>query len=53
MNYNQKNSIVFAVIRLPKKGVYGKHKRGRTISHEKFFSIFAPLFLTFYAYQTI
>ena len=47
MNYNQNKDALIAVIRLPKKGVYGKHNRGRTIGHENFFSSSDLFFIDF------
>lgn len=53
MNYNRNKGALIAVIRLPKKGVYGKRNRGRTISHDNFFSISDLFLLTFYPFHTI
>ena len=50
MNYNRNKGALIAVIRLPKKGVYGKRNRGRTISHENFFSSFDLFFIDFLSY---
>ena len=47
MNYNQNKGVFIAVIRLLQKGVYGKHNRGRTISHENFFSSSDLFFIDF------
>ena len=53
MNYNRNKGTLIAVIRLPQKGVYGKHNRRRTISHENFFSSSDLFLLTFYPFHTI
>ena len=53
MDYNQNKDDLIAVIRLPKRGVYGKHNRGRTISHEDFSPAPACFLLTFYPIHTI
>ena len=53
MNYNQNKDALIAVIRLPKRGVYGKHNRGRTISHENFSPVPTCFLLTFYPFHTI
>lgn len=53
MNYNQNKDAFIAVIRLPKRGVYGKHNRGRTISHENFSPVPTCFLLTFYPFHTI
>ena len=50
MNYNQNKDAFIAVIRLPQKGVYGKHNRGRTISHENFFSSSDLFIIDFLSY---
>lgn len=50
MNYNQNKGVFIAVIRLLQKGVYGKYNRGRTISHENFFSSSDPFFIDFLSY---
>ena len=47
MDYNRNKGALIAVIRLPKKGVYGKRNRGRTISHDNFFSISDLFFIDF------
>lgn len=47
MNYNQNKGVLIAVIRLLQKGVYGKRNRGRTISHENFFSSPDTFFIDF------
>jgi hypothetical protein len=47
MNYNRNKGTLIAVIRLPQKGVYGKHNRRRTISHENFFSSSDLFFIDF------
>ena len=53
MNYNRNKGVLIAVIRLPKKGVYGKHNRERTISHENFSPVPTHFLLTFYPFHTI
>ena len=50
MNYNQNKGVFIAVIRLLQKGVYGKYNRGRTISHENFFSSSDLFFIDFLSY---
>jgi len=47
MNYNQNKDALIAVIRLSQKGVYGKHNRGRTISHENFSPVPTCFFIDF------